>query len=61
MNIRLAHKSDVAALVALYAPYVEILLLHLNVRFPASKNLPIALKGLWENILIWWQKKMEQF
>ena len=23
MNIRLAHKSDVAALVALYAPYVE--------------------------------------
>lgn len=38
MNIRLAHKSDVASLVALYAPYVENTAITFECQIPSAEE-----------------------
>lgn len=38
MNIRLAHKSDVASLVALYAPYVENTAMTFECQIPSAEE-----------------------
>lgn len=61
MNIRLENKNDAAALIAIYAPYVEKTAITFEYDVPSVEEFSGRIEKTLKGILICWRRKRESF